>query len=108
MGIYIIRNFGAEGKGFIALITAGVALLVSFFNFGMNNASVYYNEKMAINFKKILKVYICLNIISILIVFFSIYYLKDYVWSIFFKELDFNFFLFLYIVFRFLFQFFSY
>ena len=98
LGIFIIKIFGAEGKGQISLITTATALIATALNFGLNNSAVYFISRDEISYQRIIKIY-SYNILigmSIMVLFFLIG--ENFIKSFIFKDFITSYNLYLYVL----------
>jgi O-antigen/teichoic acid export membrane protein len=98
LGIFIIKIFGAEGKGQLSLITTSTALIATIWNFGLNNSAVYFISRDEISYQKIIKIYSLNILVGMFIMFLFFLIGENFIKSFIFKDFKTSYNLYLYVL----------
>ncbi|MBO3700886.1 oligosaccharide flippase family protein [Roseivirga sp. E12] len=89
-GVYVVRKFGADGKGFIALFVAGAGFLASILALGQTNSSVYFIKKGDLSISQAIKRILTLCIAAMALIALLFLILREQVWGLLFEGVNFN------------------
>ncbi|MFT4848957.1 MAG: O-antigen/teichoic acid export membrane protein [Roseivirga sp.] len=83
-GVYVVRTFGADGKGFVALFLAGTGFISSMMVLGQTNASVYFAKKSQISIKELVRRILLLCIVSVILIGALLLIFREVIWNLLF------------------------
>lgn len=90
LGVYIVRMFGAEGKGIYSLLTASSAMIGVVFSLSLNNGVIYYVKQSKITPRLGLLMVIRISLCVTFVVAIIFWLFKDFIWKLFFNESEFS------------------
>lgn len=90
IGVYIVRNFGAAGKGIYSLTLSSASTVALLLSLGLNNAAVYHIKKGELTPRRAIKLILQSGLIAAMVAGVFLFTLKDILWATLFKGLEFS------------------